>query len=277
MRDLQKEITDRMIILTDGRLLQIIHEEPENYEKAAINIAKEILRQRGIDIDSSVKAHENTKIDTDSNENKEESIPIIYELVESSGGYESLFDTKDEIIEKSKSRMERVRPWTRFWARTIDLSIWSFLIGRLLENISGQTYKFTSSFAYGIALNIIVFVTWILVEGILILKFGFTFGKWLLKISITEADGQRISLGKSFKRVFFVWVYGEGLYIPFVNIVANIIAYSTLNKQEITVWDRKLKLSVTHGKIGLLRSALAVIVIVLPIIISFIQAYENMV
>lgn len=80
------EIKERMSLLKDERLMTIVTEEFEDYEPEAVEIAKKILQDRGIDYHDA-KPKNDAKI-TENNENS--SIPVYYELNESSGGYESI-------------------------------------------------------------------------------------------------------------------------------------------------------------------------------------------
>jgi len=55
--------------------------------------------------------------------------------------------------------------------------------------------------------------------------------------------------------------------LPLISILALISGHSDLTKRDFTAWDKKYSLTVSHQKVGVIRSALAIILIFLFTII----------
>lgn len=273
MLDYLNEIEKRMSLLNDETLIQIVTVDYKEYEPEAIDIARRILLKRGINYNSAFFEpvdDSNTQVNEDSS-----SIPAYYELYSSSGGYDSIFQYRDEIREKRQNKKRTTRPWARFFARGIDLYVWGLMIREILKLISINTYKQLSSIAHGYAINAIIFVLWIFVEGLAISKFGYTFGKWLLNIHVRNYDGGKLNFNTSLKRVFNVWFYGEGLSIPYLSVVTNVISYFYLKNNEITKWDKKLNIEVNHTHIGLIRYLIAIVIVLAPFILIIVRYIDR--
>lgn len=269
MKNYTNEIEKRLVLLKDEILVKIVTEEFEDYEPETLETVKRILTDRGIDYNRVNDEFENETYED--REHKELSIPIYYELSQSSGGYESIYRYKEEVIEKRKHKNLTVRPWVRYWARAIDLMIWGLLTRETIKFFSLSTYNFLTSIAYGYIFSIIVFITWVIGEGYVLSRFGYTFGKWLLNVHIRNSDGKKLDFGLSIKRVIYVWFLGEGLSIPYLAIVTNLISYLGLKSNGITKWDSKLNVEVRHSKIGWVRSILAIIILLVPSIPTLIK------
>ncbi len=67
---------------------------------------------------------------------------------------------------------------------------------------------------------------------------------------------------QALNRTLLVMLLGEGLFIPLITLITNIISYSTLKRNGITKWDEKLDITVTHGKIEPYRIIMAAVIIV---------------
>lgn len=266
MKKYLSKIEERMDLLNDETLIKIVTVDYDEYEPEAIDIAKNILQQRGIDYNRVFSApipkdDSGIQVNEDSS-----SIPAYNELYSSSGGYESLYEYRDKIRENRQNRKSSARPWVRLFARSIDLCIWGFLIKELLKLISISTYEDLLSIANGYVINAVIYVLWIFVEGFTISKFGYTFGKWLLNIHVRNCDGTRLNTKTSLKRVLGVWIYGEGLGIPVLSFVTYIMSYFYLKNNKITKWDKKLSVEVKHTRVGLIRCLIAIVILIAPII-----------
>ncbi len=272
MQNYLSEIEERMDLLNDETLIKIVTVDYEEYEPKAIDIAKSILQKRGIDYDS-VFNEPKPKDDSGIQVNEDSSsIPVYNELYSSSGGYESIYEYRDKILE-NRQKKSSVRPWVRLFARSIDIFIWGFLIRELLKLISISTYEDLLSIANGYVINAVIYALWIFVEGFAISKFGYTFGKWLLNIHVGNCDRTRLNTKTSLKRVLGVWIYGEGLGIPVLSFVTYIMSYFYLKNNKITKWDKKLSVEVKHTRVGLIRCLIAIVILIAPIIQIIVMRY----
>jgi len=184
-----------------------------------------------------------------------------------------VIDFKHEVIEKRREEHEssQVRPWVRFWARTIDTTILGLLLGYVWISFIPEFYSLARNYALGYVYSILNFLVWALIEAYFLSKWGCTPGKWILNIKVSDNSGNNLSYSKAIKRVMLVLFYGEGLLIPFVSFIANIIAYFKLTDSGITKWDKKMEVVVSHNKIEIYKVLLAVLIIIGVQTISFIM------
>lgn len=179
---------------------------------------------------------------------------------------------KQKIAEKLKEEQElsQVRPWIRFWARTIDISIILLPLGFIWFSLFPNIYRLDSKYACGFGYSIINFLIWAFIEALLISKWGYTPGKWILNVKVRDKNSGNLIYNKSFKRILLVLLYGYGLCVPIISAIANIISYRTLVLKGITKWDERMDVVVTHQKIGVYKIILAIfLLIALPIAMFF--------
>src|SRR5690606_6248205 len=102
------------------------------------------------------------------------------------------------------------RPWTRFWARSLDQFFFMCLcLGALmiLRQAGWATVDYLDFWQ-----NVLLFlmIGWHLIEAFLITQWATTPGKYLLGIRVTDADGNHLQYGASLRRTFGVYVLGLG-------------------------------------------------------------------
>lgn len=159
------------------------------------------------------------------------------------------------IESKKEIFTDAPQPWNRYWARTIDIIIFGFVVGIILipfPNLLGDSEYLS---------GMIILLAYVFVESTLLIMFGTTLGKWLLRIKIRKADNSDINFLEALKRSFLVYLAGLGMGIPILSFLTLISSYNQLKKDKITAWDRKGKFTITHGKIGVVRSIIVFIII----------------
>lgn len=161
-------------------------------------------------------------------------------------------------------------PWRRFFARTIDMYIYSLLWRTvayliLYWNISGQ-----------LIVNLIVlFSLMILLEPFMLRAFGTTPGKAIFGIRIRTAYGDNLTLRQGRDRVWSILALGYGYGIPIYSLVRMYKSYKRCKKRKIMAWDKnwdsgeKNQYIVNSGRLPL-RVATYILTIVLIVAISFI-------
>lgn len=154
----------------------------------------------------------------------------------------------------------KVRPWVRYWARTLDIFLLNaiFYMGCIMI---GERIEGVSIYLMGMILP----VAWLFIEPIFLSSCGATPGKLLLRTKVYGQSGQFLTYSDALNRSMNVWVIGEALYIPIVLVITNLVAYNKLTKNGITTWDKAGNYTVTHNKIG----AWCIIAFVLLFIVSF--------
>jgi len=174
---------------------------------------------------------------------------------------------------QSRLNSENIRPWVRYWARLLDyiigIPLIAFIVAvvgyAILPSITNDIVKNEFSIAF-LSLTI-----WRFIEAPLLSSWGYTPGKWLLKVMVRDNDGNKLTYKKALTRAVYVFVYGEALGVPIASMITWIIAYGKLTSNGITSWDRDGQIDVTHQKIGVFRAIVAIIVIIgIPAVLKLI-------
>jgi uncharacterized RDD family membrane protein YckC len=171
-----------------------------------------------------------------------------------------------EIIPKDKHKIIKnnsVRPWIRYWARYIDIFVFSLAFGIFLEIFIPSALELSEIF-----LTVLILFVWVFAESALLSSWGTTPGKWLLKINI-KGQNEKIDFSSALNRSFAVWLKGLGLGIPIISIFTLISSYNHLAKEGVTIWDKDGHFTVTHKKIGAIRIIVAIVVSILFFLLIF--------
>ena len=144
--------------------------------------------------------------------------------------------------------VSQVRPWVRYWARMFDIYFFSLPAGFVLGIIAPSVLKIPEIF-----LGMLVIFIWILVESSLLSTWGTTPGKWLLKTTLRDSTGGKLSFSSALTRSFSVWGRGLGIGFPIASLITLIIAHNSLLKEGITSWDREGSFVISHNRIGPIR------------------------
>lgn len=138
----------------------------------------------------------------------------------------------------------QVRPWIRFWARTLDVMIFGVVVGVAIGLLIPEALDMLDGL-----FNVLILGVICLVESVFLTLFGTTPGKAIFRISVRHADGSRLSFPEALVRSLRVLYRGLGLGIPLVSMITQIVACNRLSNNGITSWDRDANLTVGHQKI----------------------------
>lgn len=140
--------------------------------------------------------------------------------------------------DKTAERRDIVEPhpWRRYFARAIDLTLVGLmasfvqfvLLHHNLVNISKGENVLCGLAGWGLL---------VLIEPLLLSRFGKTAGKWCMGITVTRPDGGRLSYGEALERTAAVWLYGAGLGISIVELVCNYRSYRRYTRGEELAWE----------------------------------------
>ncbi len=164
---------------------------------------------------------------------------------------------------KAQLKAQKAQIWNRFWARGIDSIVFSCFISVFLVALAPST----SQMHFALYGALLLFVYHFL-EPVMLSSWGSTPGKALLRITVRRADGAKLSYSEALKRSFRIWLRGEGLGLPIINIIALLKARANLKNNGITSWDEEDGFTVTHGKVGFFRNLVAVLIIILSGLLS---------
>ena len=160
---------------------------------------------------------------------------------------------KDSYIKAQHS----VRPWVRFWSRHLDIIIFSFVIGFFWDIFMSSLLDLPAFY-----LGLLVLFVWVFVESDLLSIWGTTPGKWLLRVELKHANGNRPKFSAALKRSFAVWLKGLGLGLPIVSLFTLAVSYGRLTREGTTSWDKDGHFTVTHKKVGVIRTIVAIAIFV---------------
>lgn len=77
----------------------------------------------------------------------------------------------------------------------------------------------------------------VIMEGALLSSVGFTPGKWLMALKVTNRDGGTLSTGEAMMRSLRVWVLGLGMGIPLLIIFGHLVNLWLVKKRGAPLWD----------------------------------------
>jgi uncharacterized RDD family membrane protein YckC len=162
--------------------------------------------------------------------------------------------------------LSQVRPWVRYFARSIDIVLFSFIFG-LGTGAVELIYPGAMADVPDSVWGLIILCAWVFVEPLCLCTMSTTPGKWLLRTTILTDDGEKLSFGQALGRSASVWWCGMAMGVPLFNIATAIYGYRRLTTRGKTSWDENGGFFVTHGHIGLLRAAVSAIFLIASLLI----------
>lgn len=115
-------------------------------------------------------------------------------------------------------------PWRRFFARGLDWSVYALLLNMVQMLIFHMNLDNRGTL--GDTLHYIACVLlMLLVEPLLLSRFGTTIGKWILGLRVMDYEEHKLSYSAALERMGTVMSRGEGLYIPFYSLWRNWKSY----------------------------------------------------
>jgi hypothetical protein len=92
---------------------------------------------------------------------------------------------------------------------------------------------------------------------------------------VSDKNGSNLSFGQALSRSFGVWWKGLGTWlIPFVTLVTLLVAHNRLSNKGVTTWDRDGRFMVTHRKVGIVRTLIAIAIFAV-LIAAAIAAFKD--
>ncbi|MEK7775455.1 MAG: RDD family protein [Candidatus Zixiibacteriota bacterium] len=187
-------------------------------------------------------------------------------------------EINDQLIEVYRARsvmssrppVPQVRPWIRYWARTLDYGIFGLTIGVCIGLVNPELAKMNA-----ILLNMVILVLWIPCEAGFLRLWNTTPGKLILNIELKNSGSVRVSYGKALSRSFDVWLRGMAAGIPIVSLFSQYLAYDRLTKHNVTTWDTDEGFVIKHHEISFGRGVLAVVLLFGICMALLVQRFKN--
>lgn len=155
------------------------------------------------------------------------------------------------LMEETRSP-HYTRPWRRYFAKFIDMSIFAFIIAVLASIAIGIVWPewLEMSRAGTIAFGVFSVAASIPVEAAFISRFGTTFGKFLMGTRVLNVDGAKLSYVNALRRTAKSYVVGLALGLPFVPLLTMSTGYNQLENEGSVYWDRSEKTYVFHDEMS---------------------------
>ncbi len=134
-------------------------------------------------------------------------------------------------------------PWRRFFARALDVT-WMGVLWSGLQYLVLRWY-WPEHGLMGIAEGIVTaWGSWLLllaVEPILLCTWGYTPGKWLLRLKVRREDGSKLDWERAVIRTAWIFLRGFALGIPLLNLLCLGTCYDRCLKDQVMPWDVGLR------------------------------------
>lgn len=174
--------------------------------------------------------------------------------------------TKQPILELAEDSIPKVRsPWRRFFARSLDLIVYSTLWAIFLSfvmNINIVSRNAAENFFD----SIIAILLMIFIEPLMLMLFGTTVGKWTLGLGVTDNDDRHLSYSQALFRTWTVFWRGMGLGIPIYNLVRQWKSCIACDEGETLEWEYNSTITLRDQKVWRVVAFLCVNVILFALL-----------
>jgi uncharacterized RDD family membrane protein YckC len=148
---------------------------------------------------------------------------------------------------RAKLWPSRPEPVRRYLARQLDMLIATYIFflinGAIQED---DMVAFSTHLLW-------IIPPWAIIEALFLHFWGYTPGKWIMRIEVTDEWGQRMNLQQSLRRSVDVAVRGMGLGIPVLYVFTQVHSLLRLTSNGITPWDEHKRVVVTHQPLEIWR------------------------
>ncbi len=136
-------------------------------------------------------------------------------------------------------------PFRRFFARTLDLSIYAVFVSAFITLVLDLDTMDFSDFTSFALVTIPSFIIMLLIEPLLISKFGTTIGKGILGIKVLNIRGEKADFFSVMQRTFSAIMDGMGFQIPFYSIYTQYRCYKKLDELTPLSYDSNFSIEIT--------------------------------
>ncbi|AMJ40558.1 RDD family protein [Anaerotignum propionicum] len=151
------------------------------------------------------------------------------------------------LIYGQNYRNQVFRPWRRYFARGLDLSIYQMILDAILGFVF-HVSLLNEGWVVRIVETIVAVVMMLLIEPLLLNRFGTTFGKWVFGLRVEKADGSPLSYKDGLRRTWGMIGKGQGYEIPIYNLVRLYKSYKLCKAKEVQPWDEDVSYTIKDTK-----------------------------
>jgi uncharacterized RDD family membrane protein YckC len=161
-----------------------------------------------------------------------------------------------QLMSERAPDVTQARPWVRFWARSLDGLLYSFVVlVVVLPALRPHLTASASLVGWWPVLGIPVGM--VCLQAAMLSLFGTTPGKLLLGTSVRTMTGEKLGFGEALSRECGVLVRGQALGLGLFSALALLLSYRRLSRDGTTSWDEFGGFVVRHERIGAGRAMLA--------------------
>ena len=150
-------------------------------------------------------------------------------------------------------------PWRRFFAREIDLTLYSLLWSAFMAFVIGVNIGDSFSLDTPVSFLILSAVGSLVITNLLVLVVeplfltftGTTPGKFCFGLKVAALSGKRLPYPEALRRTWDVLRKGYGFHIPIYWLVRIYRSYKACTNEEILYWEEDSVLSLNKGRLPL--------------------------
>lgn len=137
--------------------------------------------------------------------------------------------------------------WRRYWARGLDLFFYSLLLSMISMLVFHVNIN-NNGIERLIIETVVQLLLILLLEPLLLNRFGTTLGKAVLGIRVTQENGEMLTISQGFTRTLLVLIKGMGLLIPIYSLYTQYKSYRRCSDYCIQPWDVGLSYTIKDTK-----------------------------
>ena len=154
------------------------------------------------------------------------------------------------------------RPWPRYWARSLDLTLWTLVCASVLGVCAPQLLGDPANGRLQeqlVGLMLLPFA--MALDALTYMLFGNTPGKWAAGLRVREVAGEKLEPLRYLARNARIYLNGLALGLGLIAIITLIHQYRRVNSGALTSWDERLDARVQHVRGGILRTSVTATVV----------------
>ena len=164
-------------------------------------------------------------------------------------------------------------PWRRYFARFCDLTLYTLIPSFVWFVVLHHSPQPSNSQLLFNAINLAAVAVCLILEPLLLSRFGTTPGKWAFGIRVRSDRGGNLDLADAFSRTAVVLWSGIGLNISFFSAVQLFRSWRRHGKEEEQPWEDASHLEYAdwnvpmRGRLSAIAAGAAVVI--LPVLLNF--------
>lgn len=168
-------------------------------------------------------------------------------------------------------------PWARFWAKILDITLWAFCVGFVLDLLfpsflSGPAFEGRA----GVALaNIVMLPFVMLLDAVVLAVLETTPGAFCAGFRIQTADRRRVTLPFALRRNLMIYFGGLAAGVPLLSLFTLFSSYRAASANRLTYWDEQLGTRPYSYGSGVYRTVGTAVLVVVVRFGMLIATYQN--